>query len=495
MIRRLQHINLQHTHFAQRMACAVLAGMLTTLAFSPFFWLPVLCISMPILCLLSMHAPRKKQAFFLAWCWGMGHFCTSFYWITHALLIDAKMFGWLAPLAVPAISAVLSIYIGILGLALHLLHHTILPRTILSPTARIWCCWLCLPLLWMGTEYLRLHAFTGFPWNMLAYSLAITDASFQAFYYIPMLPLGAILVLASCMPYAFLAKLPRVIQTLSVGGVAGMLILTYLGAMRLQTPVTMVENVMLRIVQANIPQRLKWDAEGRIISLNEHIRLSNLPSTTPLTHIIWPETSMPFPFASQTVYARRLRSALHTNATLITGVMEILPNANTKRYDYYNAVKALLPDATTPIHYYKRHLVPFGEYVPLRAILPLEKITHGSVDFSAGSSAESLQLSDIPPFSVIICYEAVFPELSKSNNTLKAQWLFNPTNDGWFGDSTGPHQHLVITRARAIEQGAPVIRAASTGISAVIDPYGRIIQSIALNTQGVIDTPLPASIR
>ena len=143
--------------------------------------------------------------------------------------------------------------------------------------------------------------------------------------------------------------------------------------------------------------------------------------------------------------------------------------------------------------YDKHHLVPFGEYIPLRWILVplgLEKLTYGAIDFSRGPGAQTLSVDGLPPFSPLICYEVIFPGAVVGKG-LRPAWLLNVTNDAWFGTSTGPYQHFASARFRSVEEGLPLVRAANTGISAVIDPYGRIIAELGLGREGVIDSTLP----
>jgi apolipoprotein N-acyltransferase len=141
--------------------------------------------------------------------------------------------------------------------------------------------------------------------------------------------------------------------------------------------------------------------------------------------------------------------------------------------------------------YDKHQLVPFGEFVPLRNVLPLDKITPGNIDFSRGEGPRTITQAGAPPFSPLICYEIIFPWYAVDKEK-RPEWIFNATNDGWYGDTPGPHQHLDAARMRAVEQGLPVVRAANTGISAVIDPYGRVVKKLNLNVRGIIDQTLPA---
>jgi apolipoprotein N-acyltransferase len=159
----------------------------------------------------------------------------------------------------------------------------------------------------------------------------------------------------------------------------------------------------------------------------------------------------------------------------------------------WNSVQAVNAAGEIVATYDKFHLVPFGEYMPLRGLLPFDKLTAGAVDFSAGPGPQTIALPGLPPASPLVCYEVIFPGNVTDHQT-RAGWLLNVTNDGWFGISTGPHQHLASARLRAVEEGLPLARAANTGISAIVDSYGRLRMSLALGSTGVLDGPLPAAL-
>ena len=204
--------------------------------------------------------------------------------------------------------------------------------------------------------------------------------------------------------------------------------------------------------------------------------------------IIWPETALPYVLDGNENWKQMLAYLVPPETTLITGALRIGRNVET----LYNSVVAVAPDSKS-VSYDKHQLVPFGEFVPLRNILPLNKITPGTTDFSRGAGAVTLSHARTGRFSPLICYEAVFPDMVV-NKAARPQWLLNVTNDAWFGNSPGPYQHADMVRFRAIEQGLPLVRAANTGISMVTDPYGRVLKSLPLNETGVIDKTLPKAL-
>jgi len=177
---------------------------------------------------------------------------------------------------------------------------------------------------------------------------------------------------------------------------------------------------------------------------------------------------------------------------VITGAPRIAGQVG-GRPKFWNSVFVIDPSGGVVATYDKFHLVPFGEYMPLRNYLPLDAIAAGPIDFSAGPGSRTIDLPGLPPVSPLVCYEAIFPgEVVASGN--RSAWLLNVTNDAWFGRSAGPHQHFAIARTRAVEEGLPLVRAANTGISAVIDPYGSIVARLGLGQRGILDVPLPKAL-
>jgi apolipoprotein N-acyltransferase len=252
-----------------------------------------------------------------------------------------------------------------------------------------------------------------------------------------------------------------------------------------------VEGTLLRIVQPNIEQRIKWQPDLRAKHVAGQMGLSAGSGPRPPTHLVWSETAVPFllPDAAQVLQA--LAKVVPPGGVLLTGAPRRAEVDGTPRL--WNSLFAIDETGSIVAIYDKRHLVPFGEYMPLRSLLSIAKLTQGGGDFSPGEGSRSLTLPGLPEASALICYEVIFPGNVVDEGS-GARWLLNITNDAWFGTSTGPYQHFAAARLRAVEEGLPLVRAANTGISAVVDAYGRVIASLGLNRVGVIDAPLPRAL-
>ncbi|MDR1691653.1 MAG: apolipoprotein N-acyltransferase, partial [Rickettsiales bacterium] len=236
----------------------------------------------------------------------------------------------------------------------------------------------------------------------------------------------------------------------------------------------------VKIVQSGIKQKLKWDRNELAQNFQTHIDLSK--QGQPADLIVWSETSSPYDLANWEK-ARLAATSMLTDNFLITGFVHRRNN------DVFNAIGIFSKDEIIEL-YFKNHLVPFGEYVPLKKFIPLKNITNQIYDLSSGDGLKTITLKDLS-FSPLICYEGIFSGqvVAKDSNP---DFLLILTNDAWYGMSRGPYQHLDEARFRAIEEGKPVIRAGYNGISAVIDSHGRILKSLPLNEKGIIDSQIPA---
>jgi apolipoprotein N-acyltransferase len=479
----------------RRVLVAFLAGAFSTLALAPFDIWPAPFLSFPILVWLIDGSAAGRLGGALAaasagWWFGFGYFVVSLYWIGNALLVDAKTFGWLLPFAVVALPAALAVFTG-LGTTLARLLWGRGPGRVLA-----------LAIGLTVSEWLRGHLFTGFPWNAFGYALAspLPLAQGAALVGIWGLTFLAVAIYASA---AVLAddrgdtRRPWVAPALGAALLGGLAIY---GALRLRdTPTTFVDGVRLRIMQPNLQQDEKFNYSQKQQVMERYLALSDRASGPrssglhDVTHLIWPESAFPFFLTRDAGALAQIAALLPSGTVLITGAVrapEGVPEAAVTRA--YNSIYVIDHDGSILSVYDKVHLVPFGEYLPFQDFLEqlgLRQITKLRGGFIPGDRHRVLKVPRAPDVLPLICYEIVFPEALPPGE--RPGWMVNLTNDGWFGVSPGPYQHLAQARIRAIEQGLPLVRAANTGISAVVDPLGRVIESLPLGTDGVLDARLP----
>ncbi|HEY1504928.1 MAG TPA: apolipoprotein N-acyltransferase [Stellaceae bacterium] len=469
-----------HRHLA-----ALLLGALAAGSLPPVDMTPVLLISFPGLVWLADGNTGYRSAFALGWTFGFGFFIAGLYWIAAALFVDIAQFWWLVPLAVAGVPAGLAIFTG----TALLLSHTLCRVLRLDGTGRV----LALVFCWCGAEWLRGHILTGFPWNLIGYAWSGAFpggiALLQLASLVGVYGLSLLTVLVACLP----ARLGDFSGRRSLALLAAVLLIALpagWGAYRLANghPGD-VPGVDLRLVQPSIPQTMKQDPSALLSNFHRLFALSTSPAATPPTAIIWPEDAAP-PFLDRDGGARQaLAQAAPQSGYVITGTTRTDP-APAAPTHIWNSLVAVDRDGNIRASYDKFHLVPFGEYVPLRGILPMQKITPGAIDFSAGSGPRTVTLPGLPPFSPLICYEAIFPN-AVVDPAHRPDWLLNVTDDAWYGFTSGPFQHLAIARLRAIEEGLPLARDGDNGISAMFDPYGRVTARLALDDVGVLDVKLP----
>lgn len=454
-------------------------GVLAALAMPPVHAVPVLLVAFPGLLWLIESSRGPGRAFLIAWAFGTGHFAAGFYWLSHALLIEPEKFGWLIPFATLGLGGLVGLFVGLSGLAVRA------ARTRGAASIGL------LAAAWLAGEWLRSWVLTGFPWNLLGTVWAFSDAMLQGAMLAGVYGLGLVTVLAAAAP-ALAAESPRRGALATLAGLGLLAALGLGGAARLNGAETaMVEGVTLRLVQASIAQGQKWQAELRERHLAEQVRLSRGEGFDRVTHVVWPESAAPFFLDADAARRRVAAAAVPPGGLLLTGAPRATPEGEAFRV--WNSLVVVDGQAHVAGLYDKVHLVPFGEYVPFRGVLPLAKITQGATDFSSGAALATLELPGLPPVGPLICYEAIFPGRVTAPGRRPA-WLLNLTNDGWFGISAGPHQHLAAARLRAVEEGLPLVRAANTGISAVADGYGRVIAELGLGERGVLDAPLPRAL-
>lgn len=469
-------------HEWQAFILCFIAGAGTATAFAPTYWWPLLFITLPVFYFLLEAAAGRRHGLGRGFAFGYGYFMAGTWWIANALMVDAAQFGWLFPISVGGLSAVMALWFALLG-------WLVWWRRSGHPFADL----LRFLVLWVIVEYLRTLGMFGFPWNLLGYTAQMSDRLAQLAALTGPYGLSLLVLAVALLPVAWMKPGITERQRMAYSAVTLiMLILVYAYGMIRTPQVAEFTETRVRVVQGNILQSMKWTPEGRNESIRIHTELSHTQTAAPTPDIIvWEETALPFTLYPDSPWPARVAADLPTNTTLITGAVRADDSGDSIRI--WNSVAVIGQGGEWRHSYDKHQLVPFGEFVPLRAVLPLEKITPGTVDFSRGEGPATLHVKGVPSFSPLVCYEIVFPWLSIDHKD-RPEWMLNVTNDAWYGDSAGPYQHYAMSRMRAIEQGLPLVRAANTGISAVIDPYGRPVRMLALNERGIIDQSLPKSL-
>ena len=472
----------------RRYLVAFVLGAASTTALPPLHFWPALIVAFTGLVWLLDDCRHRRAAFGTGWWFGFGYLGLGLYWVSVALLIEPERVGWMLPFAAIGLPALLAVWSGMATLLVRVFETSGVARIVLLAAA------------WVSAEWLRGHLFTGFPWNLVGYVVAGSDAFLQITALIGIYGTGFFVVLAAAMPATLSDNVAPGSRIRRFGPVLGVLLLVAIwwggGALRLAgAQEGHVPDIRLRLVQANIAQHHKWQEERRRANLVRYLQLSSQTGSEAVTHIIWAETAVPYFLANDPDLARTIGGLVRPGGLVITGA----PRTTTELERpprVWNAVHAVEHDGTIAATYDKSHLLPFGEYVPFRWILRrlgVEKIAAGQGDFQSGTGPKTLSLVGLPSLSPLVCYEAIFPGQVTAPDSRPA-WLLNLTNDAWFGNTAGPYQHFAMARVRAVEEGLPLVRVANTGISGVTDSYGRVVRRLGLGESGVIDADLPIAL-
>ncbi len=460
----------------QRSGLALLCGVLATGALPPFSLWPLIFPAFSGFLWVLGRAERPRQALWLGWCFGFGHFVTGLYWISNALLVPPADFLWMVPFALVGLPIVLAFYTGAVAWAV----------VRLVPPDQKSLRWLGFGTLWLLAEWARAHVLTGFPWNLIASTWTDTPAPLQAVAYLGAYGVGALTVLIGA---AFSLGWVRG----SVIAAVGLGLLWGGGTLRLQNAPgrdAVQPGVSLRLVQPAIPQSLKWDRNHLQANFQKYLAMSTpAPGETP-TAIIWGEAATGYPIEEVEPWRAAMAKLAPPDGVIITGTNRYLRNADNQVIQAWNGMVAFDAEGSLRGAFDKFHLVPFGEYVPLKELLPLQIISQGASGYSPGPGPRTLRLPGLPPVAPLICYEVIFPG-AVVDRADRPAWLLNLTNDGWYGISTGPYQHLAATILRAVEEGLPLIRVANTGVSALIDGNGRVWNKLNLNEEATLTVSLP----
>jgi apolipoprotein N-acyltransferase len=456
---------------------AFVAGALSALGFAPFGIFPLLLLGFAALVLLLDGAATLRRASWIGWAFGFGQFFVGLHWVGYAFLVDSSEHAWQIP------------FVAILfpgGLALFFAAATALAHAFWREgAARVFMLTAAISL----TEWLRGHILTGFPWNLAGYGWGASLGVMQSVALFGVYGLTVLTILFGASLSELFARRRAVSFPLAMTALFAVLFLG--GEARLaQKQDKDVAGVQLRIVQPNVAQADKYKPDLIEPNWQRLLALSATPAKTMPTHIVWPEAAL----VTRSPYAREQIAALTRDArVLMTGATRAREVDGERRY--YNSFYVFARGGRPVAVYDKFHLVPFGEYLPLGDALSqlgLKKLVGVAGDFSTGDGVRTIDVPGAPQASPLICYEILFPGEVVADE--RARWIVNVTDDSWFGPWAGPRQHLLVAQTRAIEEGLPVIRAANTGISAIIDAYGRVRARLQLGRAGILDSGLPAAI-
>lgn len=479
----------------RRRIIALGAGAASALATPPLFAFPVLWLTFPLLVWLldgavvqgkSGRVRRLAPAFATGWWFGLGYFVAGLWWVGAAFLVEADEFAVLMPLAVLGLPAGLALFWGF-GTALAQVFWSDDWRRVFALAAGLG-----------SAEWLRGHLFTGFPWNAIGYALTSGEILMQSSALVGVYGLSIVAVAIFAAPAALAPALGNARRHVALP-VCALLTLAGLGlygVVRLTNASAALEpNVTVRIVQPALSQLQKWDPAEKDAVLSAYFRLS-MPEGAPLTAgtlLVWPESAFPFPLAREPGILAAIAELLPEGAALVTGAYREEPSPSGPP-QFFNSIYVIGADGTILASYDKTHLVPFGEYLPAASVLGRLDIRQLAFEsFSPGAARRPLQPPFGPAFLPLICYEAIFPDEAVAGD-VRPGFMLNVTNDGWFGRTTGPYQHLHQARVRGVEEGLPLVRAANTGISVITDAYGRVVASAALGQSTMIEAPLPAAV-
>ncbi|NHB75376.1 apolipoprotein N-acyltransferase [Rhodobacter calidifons] len=454
------------TEGRRRLVLASGLGAVAALGQAPLgFWWATLAALAGLVWLLS-RVPDARGAFLTGLFAGAGHFALALNWIVEPFLIDIARHGWMAPFAVVLLS---------FGLGLFWAGAAALARLTAQPALGFVCCFVAL-------EWLRGVLFTGFPWAMAGHVWIGTPVDQLAALAGPS-ALSLLTLLAAALPVLWRGR----------GGLATAALLLALawgfGVWRLAQPLPAPREAVVRLVQPNAAQSLKWDQALADEFLD---RLLDMTAGAPPADLtLWPETAVP--------YMLEYAPSVAGMVTAASGGRPVAVGIQREEAGrFYNSIRVLEGEREETARYDKAHLVPFGEYIPLGDLayqwFGLRAFAaQAGATYSAGPGVRVLDLGRFGKVLPLICYEAIFP---REVNAMpeRADWMLQATNDAWFGIWTGPFQHFAQARLRAVEQGLPLIRVANTGVTAVIDARGRVVEALPFGTMAALDARVPGAL-
>lgn len=467
---------------------AFMSGVTGALALPPFGFWPLMVFPLSAFALLLIFEYPFSIFLLRAFLIGFGYFVAGLWWLGVAFFVEPDQFAWALPLGVLGLPAVLALF-PLAGLVIARL----LLRVRFSP-------WLAL-IIGLGlSEWLRGFLFTGFPWNSFGIAFASNLPLMQTASLIGQSGLD-LLAIAMFSSFAFLFALRRKREV--TASLFILIAMVTFGELRLMhASDENVPEIRLRIMQPDVPLDDKFSGENAAAIMQTYLTLSTKGSYPAregidgITHLIWPETAFPFLIDEAPEARAQIASILPAGGALITGAVRREKDA-TGKSKFFNSILVIDDKGAVLSRADKVHLVPFGEYLPFSDLLEklgIRQFVNAPGGFTAGARHMLLNAPNLPLFSPLVCYEAIFSGEVLPKGTTRPAFLLNVTNDGWFGITPGPSQHFALARLRAVEEGLPLVRAANNGISAVVDPYGRIRAELPLGEKGTLDADLPKPI-
>ncbi|MFB9911239.1 apolipoprotein N-acyltransferase [Rhizobium paknamense] len=475
-----------------RAVLALLAGAFGALAMPPVSFFAALFFSFTLLVWLMdgvgsnperMGSRGLRSAFLIGWLFGLGYFVAGLWWVGAALLLEADEFAWALPLAVLGLPAVLAIFYGVATAFARLFWSDGLGRIAALAAA-------------FGlAEWLRSFVATGFPWNAIGYGAMPVPVMMQSVRVFGLFGMSALSVFVFAVPALFATR-----RGLRPGIALALLLLAgHFGYGAYQLHLSEAtgdgQEVTVRLVQPAIDQSVKLQNSDRVAVFEKHLRLTALPPEAGGRQpdiIVWPETTIPFILTENPDALQRIAAVLKEGQVLVTGTVRSEEQAAGEAPLYYNSIYVIDHSGQILSATDKVHLTPFGEYVPWENLLKrfgIENLVALPGGFTAGARRNLLTLPNGLKLYPLICYEVIFPQV-EDEALSQSDLIVNVTNDAWFGNTPGPYQHFLQARMKAVESGRFLIRDANNGISATIDPQGRVVSGLGLNAEGAKDISL-----
>lgn len=465
----------------KKIPLAILSGIILVLAFPPFR-MGFLALFAFVPLFFALDGLDRKRSFALAYVFGFIFFLGTVYWVIHSMYYYG---GVPLPVSIGIMLLLvlyLSIYAGLFGLSL----------SIVSGIEKM-SALAVIPALWVAFEYIRGYLLTGFPWVLVGY----TQASYS-----PVVQIAdttgvwglSFLILAVNTALFFIArhfvkkdgKFPIKESAIAFAMLLSVISYGFIKISQTEKDMRIWTGMKMALAQGSIDQGVKWDVAYREKTLQIYKALTINAARAGAKFIVWPETAIPFYFEEDKIKGGTVGETLkETGSYLLTGSPSYNYNLETRKINYYNSAFLLSPAGDVLGRYDKMHLVPFGEYVPLKSFLPMKKVTDDMEDFIEGKGPIPISFEG-GGIGMLICYESIFPEIARNEVKNGATVLVNITNDGWFGRTSAPYQHFQMALLRAVENRAYVLRAANTGISAIIDPVGRVTKRTNLFEKAVL---------